>query len=207
MKTELDRLITGGKGEREIHAFLKKYPALLRPVIGAYDGCGYILSEFSIGENYRADLVSIWPTSGWFHIAFIELEAIDATLFTKKSEPRKELNHAFNQIEQWRTLIDRDKMHVVRKLAEAASTKDILYQRKKHPEDIKCTAGLKLDDPNMVFSFDYFIFIGRREPLSQAEIRLKNIYKQSRDVDVATYDRLLDAINHFDIRAWGYDEI
>jgi hypothetical protein len=46
-----------------------------------------------------------------------------------------------------------------------------------------------------MFSFDYFIFIGRREPLSQAEMRLKNAYKQSRDVDVATYDRLLGPVN------------
>lgn len=206
MKTELKRIVTSGTGEREVHGFLKKFPALVRVALGKQDTGGYVLSEFTIGGDHRADLVSIWPTSAWFHISFIELEPVDAPLFKKNGEPRKELNHAFHQIDAWRVLIERDRLHVIRKLASAAATKDLLYRRVREPEEVTCTAGLKFDDPRMAFSFDYFIFMGRRLGLSETELNFKNQFQANRGVHVATYDRLLDAVENLDILGWQYDQ-
>lgn len=204
MKEELQRIVSGS-GEREVHAFLKRHPALLRVAMGKQDSGGYVISEFTIGEDYRADFVSLWPTSGWFHISFVELEPVNAPLFKGKGEPRKELNHAFHQIDSWRVLIERDRLHVLRKLADMAAKRDLLYGRVKEPEDVTCTAGLKFDDPHMAYSFDYYIFIGRRANLTETELNFKNNFQANRAVHVATYDRLLDAVERLDVVGWEYE--
>lgn len=204
MKSELQELILRGRGERKIHSFLKRYPALLRVAMGKQDGGGYVVSEFTIGENYRADFVSLWPTSGWFHISFVELKPVNALLFKGKGEPRKELNHAFHQIDSWRILIKQDRVHVLRKLAEVVAKRDLLYGRVKEPENVTCTYGLQFDDPRMTYSFDYYIFIGRRTDLTETELNFKNNFQANRNVHVATYDRLLDAVEKLDVAGWEY---
>jgi hypothetical protein len=58
----------------------------------------------------------------------------------------------------------------------------------------------------MAFSFDYYIFIGRRSRLSETELNFKNQFQANRGVHVATYDRLLDAVENLDIVGWEYDQ-
>ena len=202
MKRELQRIIRDERGERRIHNLLKQHPALLRIALGQEQNGGYVIAEFNVGDEFRADFVSLRPTSAWFHITFIELEPIGAKLFTKRREPTAALNHAFNQIDQWRTVIEKRRHILWAPLARAAASRDLLYSHTSDEEDVTCTAGLKMTDERMWFSFDYFIFIGRRDGLSDADLEAKNSYSRSRKVEVATYDRLMDAEEMYDPDQW-----
>jgi hypothetical protein len=80
--------------ERDIHEFLYQNPTAL-DVYG-----GEVLSEVSLGGQYRIDLVLQYRTAER-KIALVELESPRKPLFTKSGRLRAEITHAIQQVEDW----------------------------------------------------------------------------------------------------------
>src|SRR5262245_1125041 len=63
---------------------------------------GFVVSEFSIGDQYKADFVVASAFSGGWEIHFIELEPPSLSPFNKKGELSSRLVHAAGQIRHWK---------------------------------------------------------------------------------------------------------
>jgi hypothetical protein len=61
-----------------------------------------------------------------------------------------------------------------------------------------CSAGWPLNHPRMGFHWYYDIIIGRRATLSEADIERETSFRQSHNIEIMTYDRLLKACAKYD---------
>lgn len=98
---EIESILAAHTGERTIHDYLKKHPRLVVDAFCCSHTNAYVVSEFSLGDEYRADFLAGVPMSGGWFLYLIELEPPDAPLFTKKGVPAKHLNAALSQHRTW----------------------------------------------------------------------------------------------------------
>ena len=86
-------LAASGRHEKPLHLFLKAHPILLSPYI---DRC---ISEPRFGADYRPDfLLVVSPKDA----VLVEIEHAEHRLFTKGGNATAELNHAVQQVQDWR---------------------------------------------------------------------------------------------------------
>ena len=65
ISAKLEKIIDSGKGEREVCAFLAKYPEIIRWAFCRTGGHGtWVLKEYPLGSRYKVDYVVITCYSG-----------------------------------------------------------------------------------------------------------------------------------------------
>ncbi len=99
----LKDILSKESGERVICQFLKEHPSLVYWTFCLTGGhVNYVFSEFTVGNQYRADFVILHTYSGAFEAHFIELEPIRDPIFSKNKKPSKRLSDAIKQIDEWK---------------------------------------------------------------------------------------------------------
>lgn len=194
--TEIESILSGGTGERAIHAYLKRHPRLVAEAFCPHCATARVVSEFELGNEFRADFLAGIPMSGGWFISLIELEPVDSLLFTKAGVPSKSLNRAMMQILDWRRFEDRRKDYLVEQIARAFRKSDLYIPDRDDPEPY-CSAGFKMTDPNCFIGFLHKIMIGRRQDLSEEELSKKASMSKGSDMEIRTYDHLLESARYF----------
>ncbi|AHF94125.1 hypothetical protein OPIT5_06075 [Opitutaceae bacterium TAV5] len=155
-----------------------------------------VISQFKFGTDFVADFVAFGAFSGACCFHFVELEPPGERLFTQNGVAAKRFNGALAQISAWKIFVEKHREEVLRELAKVFSQRELVFGRKgEEPTD---TTGMPLYDPCQWIVWDYHIVIGRRDSLSKAELGKKSAYLTQAEVDVMTYDRLLDQARAFD---------
>ena len=185
--------LKASNGERHILTYFRRHPALIyKHTVACRGHDDYVISEFEIGNEYKADFVVLNSYSGGWEIAFIELEPVGAKMFNKDRTPTRELRVAIRQVDDWRRFIRQQQTYFLTQLTKAARQKDLLhpdYDRGSR-EPISGT-GWTLRDPRNHFSYSYQIVIGRRAQLRPIDNEMRATYHQDHSIDIATYDRFL----------------
>ena len=191
---QFSKCLNQTNGEREVHAFLKKQPQILHNAFVSSFKCSRVVSEFFLGSKFRADFVVMAPYSGAWEIHFIELEPVNALLFNKDDTPKQALKKAVAQIDCWKSFCEAERKFLVGQLSDACRDLDLVSPENNGVEPT-CTAGLKMTDPRTNFGFEYHIIIGRRAAFSESELQIKTSFLGNHGIDIASYDRLLEAAN------------
>lgn len=193
---QLEKILNNTKGEREIAEYLKANPwILLRAVVCFGDAC-YLVDEFPLGNEYRADFVAFAPFSGGWEIRFIELEPPDASIFNQDGTLAKKMNKANLQIDTWRHYITKNRDIVLRDLSRYAQNKDLV--RGKSESKPTCHVGWPMYHPRSAVSFRFDIVIGRRADLTDKQLELKGSFKDNHKINIMTYDRLIEKARDID---------
>ncbi len=161
---DLIQAVDSSSGEREVHRHLEMNPwVVLRLFETSYNN-GYIISHFSLGDEFEADLVVLRGFSGGWNIHFVELEPPSLSPFNKAGDYSPRLNHAVGQIRRWKLFVDQPnkETYLISQLASAAKTKDLLWQNGREPT---CSVGWRFDDPRSMRLFHFHVLMGRRQHL------------------------------------------
>ena len=161
-------VLASATNERPLQAYLQHHPQLLCAYLRSGHG-EWVIRQKRLGAEYVPDFVIGCGNSGGFIWDFIELESPTAALTLANGQPARGLRSAVHQIECWRDWL-----------------KDNLdYARRGHAIN-----GLGLRDVHPQANAK--IVIGRRENSTPAHKRLKTRYREQYDVDIMSYDRLLE---------------
>lgn len=192
-QSALSSMLDCATGERQLLRFFAKHPHAIYWTLCRMGGhCRYAFREFPLGSTYKADFVLLNSYSGVWEIKFVELEPASAKVFTKAGVPAKRFAGALKQVDDWFTYFERHKDQVRADLVRWALTKDLLgYDDGETP--INDSANL-LADPSTYLAVSSHIFIGRRHALSRDQHTEKGRFDSRRNVEVASYDRILDLV-------------
>ena len=120
--------LKASNGERHILTYFRRHPALIyKHTVPCRGHDDYVISEFEIGNEYKADFVVLNSYSGGWEIAFIELEPVGAKMFNKDRTPTRELRVAIRQVDDWRRFIRQQQTYFLTQLTKAAQQKDLLH--------------------------------------------------------------------------------
>jgi hypothetical protein len=189
---DLDAILSAPGTERSVLAWLKKNPTVLLRTL-AFGR--YIVAEFPFGTDFRADFVALGPFSGGFDVHFVELEPPNVPLFTKNGTAAKRLAGAVTQIDSWRLFVEKNRNCVLRELSKFMKTRELIFADKSEPMD---NCGRSLYHPNSSLHWSYKIIIGRRAGLSEKQIEQKASFRTHHDIEIMTYDRLLETAAKLD---------
>lgn len=200
ISSKLQKIIDAGKGEREICAFLAKYPEILRWAVCRTGGHGaWVIKEFPLGSKYKVDFAVITCYSGKWEIHLLELEPHDDQVVTKKGAPSARLSGAITQINEWREYIKQNPVAFRQDLSDWCMKKDILGANKSINIPINGT-GQYLKSPDTYLDIDFYIVIGNRRIVNNEQrVRINQIQQAGHDLEIFTYGRFVDiAKNHDD---------
>ncbi|AVF93871.1 hypothetical protein AL552_08675 (plasmid) [Vibrio diabolicus] len=184
------------KGERSAMAGIKDFPeTLFWTTVSSGGHSKFVLYEFPLGSQYRADFVVVWSCSGKWEITFIECENTDDKLINKNGTPTQRLNQAISQLGDWRHYIANNKLQVQQDLAKWCATKDILgFTSGKF---VVNDSGQYLSDMDTVVDFKFKVIMGRRNTYSPEARRKIAQLESTSGFSFSTYDRLLSsALEH-----------
>jgi len=174
--------------------WLKRNPLVISHGLGGFPR--FVVAEFPFGSDFRADFVRLCPSSGAWDIDFVELEAPGSAIFTRQGVPAKRLNTAVAQVDAWRTFVETNRPSVLRDLSKFVQKRELVFRHREHePEN---DVGRSLYDQRTWVKWGYFIVIGRRKLLTDDELRKKAAFFEHHRIEVATYDRLLEAARKLD---------
>ncbi len=112
---KLEEILHAGGKEEEAHQFLKNNSLIL-----GFTSTIEPISKFKLGDDYVTDFVIQEIPDGY---VLVEIERPGITLFKKATPPERtqELNHAIEQIENWRAWVGRNHAYVSGKLEGISS--------------------------------------------------------------------------------------
>jgi len=196
---KLEDIVSLGKGEREVSAFLAKHPQILRWAVCKTGGhCTYVLREFPFGSHYKADFVVVMCYSGAWEVHLIELEPTDDAVITKDGKPSNRLNGALLQLRDWKEYIDRNSLAFRQDLSSWCQKKDILGDCKTVKTPVNGT-GHYLKDAETFIYFNYYIFIGDRKKITDDQRRrINQLNGDDYRTKIFTYGRLIDIAKNMD---------
>jgi hypothetical protein len=189
----LAELLDTSAGERELLSYFGKHPHAIYWTLCRMGGhCRYVFREFPLGSSYVADFVLLNSYSGTWEVKFVELEPASTKVFTKSGVPAQRLGAAVKQVDDWCEYFERHREQVRADLVRWARTKDLLgYSEGETPSNF---SGNLLSDPSTYLLFSSYVFVGRRQDLSSQEHTHKARFSSRHNVEVATYDRILDLV-------------
>lgn len=178
--------------------FLKTHPEILLWSFFDVGGHGhYVIPEFGLGKSLRCDFVLMQSFSGGWHVRFVELEPVKDKLYNKDRTPTRRLRLAQKQIADWQHYEHVDGVSLRTQLAEAAMSKNC-FKREFNDLEPASLSGRRLRDPKTYVRFYYHIVIGRRTTLTEIANELRASSSFHTEVEIASYDRLLDVAENLD---------
>lgn len=190
---ELQAVLSASKGERKITQYLKNNPALIYWTFCRTGGhVNYVFSDFTVGNQFRADFVVLHTYSSTFEAHFIELEPVRDPVFNKARTPSKRLATATRQIDDWKEYVSKNELPLRQDMVRWCKTRDILNVPTSERNPANYAKELLIDPSTMLY-VNYYIIIGMREDLTADKRALKDRYHKHHGVDVGSYDRFLDA--------------
>jgi|SRR5665213_1089926 len=185
----LTQLLDTAKGEREIHAYLKKNDHLILQAFNRAWNTHHVISEFKVGTDFRSDFLILSAHSGAWLATFIELESHRARLYNRVGIPTRPLNIAKRQLAEWRDY--------------AAKFPDVLRhqfaeQLRSRSECSWCSVAGKfgsgaeeIASKETYVEYHFHIVIGRSTTLTEEERRYRQLDTSWGGSEIATYDRFL----------------
>jgi hypothetical protein len=193
--SDFEEFLDQQKGERGMSSFLEKRPQILYWCLCGTGGhTRFVFREFPIGTQYVADYVVVNSYSGLWQVKFVELEPVDDLVFTKKGTPTKRFAEAIKQADDWAEYFENNKNQIRQELVRWAKDKDILGYDSDDDNPVNYS-GNYLVDPNSSLWESFHIIIGRRDKLSSKSHHRKATYHKRHNIDVRSYDMLLDLVN------------
>jgi len=112
----LEEILHAGGKEEEAHQFLKNNSLIL-----GFTSTIEPISKFKLGDDYETDFVIHEIPDGY---VLVEIERPGIRLFKKTTPPERtqELNHAIEQIENWRAWVGRNHAYISGKLEGISSS-------------------------------------------------------------------------------------
>ncbi len=165
----LQAVLDDSSSEAPLQKYLESNPQFLIQHLGGGHG-RWVIPQKRLGSEFVPDFVIGERDSMGYHWLVVELESPDAMVFTKAGDPAKSLNHAIRQVTDWRAWLRHNRDYASR-------------DRNSH--------GLGLVDIDS--DVRGLIVIGRRESLDPSSRELRRQLSKSLDVDIHTYDWLVDA--------------
>lgn len=197
LRSELELILRDSLGERAVSAFLGLHPEILRWAVCWTGGHNtYVLREFPLGSQFRADFIVITSYSGTWEVHVIELEPHDDHVFTQAGLPSSKLNTALRQINDWEDYIERNPM-IRADLARWCVSRDILGLHTGRESPTNYT-GNRLNDIDSSISYHYYIFIGNRASMTDDSRKRRHQIAGSSDVKIFSYSRLVDIAGNID---------
>lgn len=198
LETQMLEVLKNSTGEREIGNFFGNHPELIRWSVCRTGGHStYVLKEFPFGSKYKADFAVAMSYSGAWEVHLIELEPPADLVITKAGLASHKLNTAISQINDWRSYIEQNSLAFKQDLTEKCMKKDLLHisPRKTIPTNY---TGDQLNAIDTTIFFHYYIVIGLRENISSQQRTKINQIKQFSDVEIFTFNRILDVAKQLD---------
>lgn len=133
----------------------------------------YIVPEQSLGSEYRVDYMLLGRNSIGHHLVFVEFENVNVDFKIKsQNEVTNDVRKGLAQIRDWKIWIDKNKSYFM----ESSELGEI---------------GRNIPS----WGIRYCLVVGRRHRMSNEANELRRIlHNENRDVDIITYDRLVDNI-------------
>lgn len=190
---ELAALLDRAENERELLSYFAEHAHALYWTLCRQGGhCRFAFREFPLGSTYRADFLLLNSYSGVWEIKFIELEPANAAVFTKEGVPARRLSGALKQVDDWCEYFERHREQVRADLLRWAKSRDLLgYDDGNRPSNF---SGNHLSDPSTYLRASSYVFVGRRASLTSDESTRKARFSSRHNVEVASYDRILDLV-------------
>ena len=142
-------------------------PMLLAVQLGGGHG-RWVIPQKRLGCEYVTDFVIGERSSIGFEWYAVELESPKAKMFTRKSDPTKELTHAISQIQRWRRWLQLNQNYASRPRNDV---------------------GLGLTD--ITPDLPGLILIGRRADINEASNGLRRQMASESRIKIHSYDWLL----------------
>jgi hypothetical protein len=188
MKTkELERILNESDGERSLCAFLSSNPFVLIESLEYFGSPARVIKEFPLGSEYKADFAVIAPFSGGFEIKHIEVEPPSSGFFNKDGSLSARANKALEQVNSWKTYIEKNRQQYLRDLDRLGQEKDLI---KEHTEPMTCLSGWRIHHPRISIFDTYTILMGRRETLDEKGMERKAQFRKNNKVSIVSTDRL-----------------
>jgi hypothetical protein len=165
----LRELVEAGAKEPELQKHLERNLYL---VSQQFAHCHHVAPHFLFGRHFCADFMCLDYPSHWPHWIAVEIESPSKKLVTQAGRRTAELEHALQQIRDWREFV-KNNLDFVNKPKE----KDGL--------------GLEFAEPTMTG----YVFIGRRSQKAEEIEKLNIIRNQIRDADnihIHTWDHFVE---------------
>lgn len=133
----------------------------------------YIVPEQPLGSEYRVDYMLLGRNSIGHHLVFVEFENVNVDFKIKsQNEVTNDVRKGLAQIRDWKIWIDKNKSYFM----ESSGLGEI---------------GRNIPS----WGIRYCLVVGRRHLMSNEANELRRIlHNENRDVDIITYDRLVDNI-------------
>lgn len=154
--------------EEDVQQFLQNHPTLLSHHLGGGGG-RYCIAKKSLGGMFIPDFLIADLNSMGLNWYAVELENPKVKMFNKNGDPSKYLNHAIQQIRNWRDWLKSN-------LDEA--------RRLKQDKGL----GLVGIEPEL----KCLILIGRRRDLEEASSEVRRRMNQEINGEIRTYDWLIE---------------
>jgi hypothetical protein len=196
LTSKLKKVLGSARSERPIARWLKCNPLVLCHAVCSFPFAQYLVAEFPLGSDYKADFVLLGPYSGGWEIHFVELEPPNERLFTRGGVQAKRLREAVKQVDDWRSFIDKNRACVIRDLAKFAQKKNLLREETEDEPSDNC--GRPISHPKSIFDWYFSVIIGRRKSMHEDDILRKAAFRSQHSIEVMTHDRLLDMTTKLD---------
>jgi len=99
--------------ERDMQGFLEREPMLLIQHLGGGHG-RWVLPQKRLGDRYITDFVIGEKSSVGFEWTVVELESPSARMFKRNGEPTAALQHALQQVRDWRSWLGKNQSYAAK---------------------------------------------------------------------------------------------
>jgi hypothetical protein len=163
---ELEILVEADESENVLQKHLEIHPYILSQ---QFSHCHYVFPKVALGNQYETDFMCLDIPSYGKEWKGIELEATNKKVVTKTGRKTAQLEHAIQQIRDWRKWI----------------TENLDYARRS-----KDQSGLGLVDISP--RFDGYVIIGRRKNFDQKFNELRTQVRQDEHIHIRSWDGIVE---------------
>lgn len=180
---DFNKLLTDECKEQDILKFVKEEEAyfIIASILKRNYHFGhheaYIIPEFQLGTNYRADYLLIGRSSGGYEFVFVELESPKGNIIKKDGNLGEVFRKGIEQVSDWRRWLQRN-----------YSTLREVYKGYLKPGDQLPSEFIEYDETRI----HYAVIAGRRDDFKELTYSIKREYLQSQDILLLHYDNLVD---------------